>query len=69
MWYYFRLHKINNDGSMEMHLEEVGVFQPDASARRLSETLHDLPGGTCLWHGYVDAEDRNAAEVAVAANY
>ena len=64
-WYYFRLHKIFQDGTGEVNVEKVERAEIPSNARKLSEKLFDLPGGNCLWHGYIHATDKKSAESRV----
>jgi len=66
MIYYFRLLKIQGD-NMDVHVEpSEGV---DAEARNLGDGLYDLPGGDCIWHGYVEADDASTARQRVEQAY
>jgi hypothetical protein len=65
--YYFVLDKINEDGTMEIHTEQVEA--PDPAARRLTPELADLPGWDGIWRGYVQADSHTDAMVIVAQEY
>lgn len=68
--YYFKLHKINEDGSMEVHVDPSSWTKVDfTEARHLTPNLSDLPGGTCIWHGYVAADTPNEARETVMREY
>ena len=68
-WYYFRLHKIYQDDTGEVHVDRVSQTEIPSNSRRLSDKLFDLPGGNCLWHGYIHATDKKSAKLRVIMYY
>lgn len=67
MTYYFRLHGIYDDRPARIHLEQVDSVEQ--GARDCGNGIHDLPGGNCIWHGYVEAASLLQAETKVIRAY
>lgn len=65
--YYFNLHRVYEDGSADIHVEQVDKVE--SGARNLGNGLHDLPSGTGLWHGYIEARTPEEAKAKVQAAY
>jgi hypothetical protein len=68
--YYFRLNRIYDDGSMDIHIEQLPAnTEIEPEARNLGR-IKDLPGGTGIWHGYVvEAATADEARQIVAESY
>lgn len=65
--YYFNLHRVYEDGSADVHVEKVE--QVEGGVRNLGNGLHDLPSGTGIWHGYIEANTPEEAKKKVAEAY
>lgn len=67
-WFYFKVHKIAEElKDSYINIEDdVAGFK---NARNISPNIRDLPGGNCLWHGYVLAETEEEAMKAVFGAY
>jgi len=75
-WFYFALHRIHDDGTMNIHIDgnipqEFPFGEEDSEQlRRLYSNLYDGPGPTnALWWGYVKALTPDAARYRASLHY